>query len=473
MKMPEYLRRAEEDGEDPTTLFLERLRKQFPGHTAQRIREFQEFRRGNTESLLTYYGRLMNLAEDVVCTDGSMLISKFMGGLDEGLSGGLRMRVYELGADATLEEVFELAEKVESAQRRNEVYLPRVAERKRATWAVAMTHGDEGREEQRQEGRPDTRTCHRCGQKGHIRINCRNYDVCGKHGHRRSDCPEKSVEEIENQLGRLRAQLQALKGKEETGWYTREEEEEEEKQEPECSYAVLRVREDMRLRSGGRDGRGECVRKVGAWACIPATPKTEGKEEKVGAGVCVLVAADMEERDEQVGAEECVPTVAEAEGKNEKVGLQACTPATVEAEGKEEKMGIKACKSEVAEAVGKNEELGAWAGAPAAAEAEGKNEEVRVRAGVSAEMTSNWWQGELGIAGWEGPVWDTAQEREEAERKSKEVGAREWGQGSGGKGVGAREWGQGSACQQGKKWAILGERLRTGWPGREPRQQAT
>ncbi|CAI7882203.1 unnamed protein product, partial [Closterium sp. NIES-54] len=205
-------------------------------------------RRGNTESLLTYYGRLMNLAEDVVCTDGSMLISKFMGGLDEGLSGGLRMRVYELGADATLEEVFELAEKVESAQRRNEVYLPRVAERKRATWAVAMTHGDEGREEQRQEGRPDTRTCHRCGQKGHIRINCRNYDVCGKHGHRRSDCPEKSVEEIENQLGRLRAQLQALKGKEETGWYTREEEEEEEKQEPECSYAVLRVREDMRLR---------------------------------------------------------------------------------------------------------------------------------------------------------------------------------------------------------------------------------
>ncbi|CAI7752379.1 unnamed protein product, partial [Closterium sp. NIES-53] len=45
MKMPEWLRRAEEDGDDPTTLFLERLRKQFPGHTADRIRDFQEFRR--------------------------------------------------------------------------------------------------------------------------------------------------------------------------------------------------------------------------------------------------------------------------------------------------------------------------------------------------------------------------------------------------------------------------------------------
>ncbi|CAI7889725.1 unnamed protein product [Closterium sp. NIES-53] len=79
MKMKEWLRRAEEDDEDPTILFLERLRKQFPGHTAERIREFQEFRRGKTESLLTYYGRLMNLAEDVVCTDSSMLISKFLG----------------------------------------------------------------------------------------------------------------------------------------------------------------------------------------------------------------------------------------------------------------------------------------------------------------------------------------------------------------------------------------------------------
>ncbi|CAI7786097.1 unnamed protein product [Closterium sp. NIES-54] len=109
MKIGEWLRRAEEDGEDPTVLFLDRLRKQFPGHTAQRIREFQEFRRRDEESLLTYYGRLMNLAEDVVCTDSSMIISKFLNGLDKGLAGGLRMRVYELGAEATPEEVFELA----------------------------------------------------------------------------------------------------------------------------------------------------------------------------------------------------------------------------------------------------------------------------------------------------------------------------------------------------------------------------
>ncbi|CAI7820085.1 unnamed protein product [Closterium sp. NIES-54] len=118
MKIGEWLRRAEEDGEDPTVLFLDRLRKQFPGHTAQRIREFQEFRRRDEESLLTYYGQLMNLAEDVVCTDSSMIISKFLNGLDKGLAGGLRMRVYELGAEATPKEVFELAERVELAQRK-------------------------------------------------------------------------------------------------------------------------------------------------------------------------------------------------------------------------------------------------------------------------------------------------------------------------------------------------------------------
>ncbi|CAI5500560.1 unnamed protein product [Closterium sp. Naga37s-1] len=199
---------------------------------------------------------------------------------------------------------------------------------------------------------------------------------------------------------------------------------------------------EWRLRSGGRDGRGERVSKVGAWACIPAAADTEGKEEKVGAGVHVPAAADTEGKEkvgagvhvpaaadtkgkEKVGAGVYVPAAAEAEGKNEKVGVQVCTPAIAVAEGKEEKMGVMSCKPEVAEAVGKNKELGARAGAPAAAEAAGKNGEMRVRAGVSAEMTSNWWQGELGIARWEGPVWDTAQEREEAEMESKEVGARE------------------------------------------------
>ncbi|CAI7801065.1 unnamed protein product [Closterium sp. NIES-54] len=91
-------------GEDPTEAFLEQLHRQFHGHTAERIKEFQEFRRGRAESLLTYCNRLINVAEDVRCSDSSLLISKFLGGLDGAPGGGLRMRVYELGAEARLDE---------------------------------------------------------------------------------------------------------------------------------------------------------------------------------------------------------------------------------------------------------------------------------------------------------------------------------------------------------------------------------
>ncbi|CAI7799019.1 unnamed protein product [Closterium sp. NIES-53] len=126
MRIDELLWRAGRYGEDPTEAFLERLQRQFPGHTAERIREFQEFRRGRDESLLTYYNRLINVAEDVRCSDSSLLISKFLGGLDEALGGGLGLRVYELGAEARLEDVFDLAEKVELAQRRaSEAGMPR------------------------------------------------------------------------------------------------------------------------------------------------------------------------------------------------------------------------------------------------------------------------------------------------------------------------------------------------------------
>ncbi|CAI7905126.1 unnamed protein product [Closterium sp. NIES-54] len=76
MRMEELLWRAGKYGEDPTEAFMEQLQRQFPGHTAERIREFQEFRRGRAESLLTYYNRLINVAEDVKCADNSLLISK-------------------------------------------------------------------------------------------------------------------------------------------------------------------------------------------------------------------------------------------------------------------------------------------------------------------------------------------------------------------------------------------------------------
>ncbi|CAI7923264.1 unnamed protein product [Closterium sp. NIES-54] len=94
MRMEELLWRAGRYGEDPTEAFLERLQRQFPGHTVERIREFQEFSRGRAESLLTYHNRLINVAEDVRCTDNSLLISKFLGGLDEALGGEAEAGMY-------------------------------------------------------------------------------------------------------------------------------------------------------------------------------------------------------------------------------------------------------------------------------------------------------------------------------------------------------------------------------------------
>ncbi|CAI5498739.1 unnamed protein product [Closterium sp. Naga37s-1] len=55
-------------------------------------------------------------------------------------------------------------------------------------------------------------------------------------------------------------------------------------------------------------------------ACVPAAAEAEEKDEQVGAGVGVLAAAKIEERDEEAGARACVPAAAEAEGKGEKEG---------------------------------------------------------------------------------------------------------------------------------------------------------
>ncbi|CAI6004763.1 unnamed protein product [Closterium sp. NIES-65] len=42
---------------------------------------------------------------------------------------------------------------------------------------------------------------------------------------------------------------------------------------------------------------------------------------------------------------------------------------------------------------------------------------------IKVGMACDWGTGDLRVGGWEGPVWDKAQEQEEAERESKEVGA--------------------------------------------------
>ncbi|CAI7834033.1 unnamed protein product, partial [Closterium sp. NIES-53] len=277
-----------------------------------------EFRRGRSESLLTYYNRLINLAEDVTCGDMGLLVSKFLDGLDNTMGNGLdntmgnrlRMKVYEMGADTTLDEVFELAEKMELAQRKYEAYRPRTMERsRRPTWAAAIIPEEKDKAVDRGENRPETRTCHRCGQPGHICKDCKNCDSCGKPGHRRRECPEapkceicgrgghaakdcyqregaakKKLEEQGSwkQISRLQAQLQALgpRHEAEAGMYARDEEEEDVAQEEQGAlmawgvreddeveheeqpgYMTWRGREEMGLRSGGKDGRREQVRK--------------------------------------------------------------------------------------------------------------------------------------------------------------------------------------------------------------------
>ncbi|CAI5978084.1 unnamed protein product [Closterium sp. NIES-64] len=205
---------------------------------------------------------------------------------------------------------------------------------------------------------------------------------------------------------------------------------------------------------------------VEAWACVVAAAEEEGKEEKA----CVAAAVEEEGKEEKVGAQGCVAAAAEEEGKEEKVGAQACVAAAAKEGGKEAKVGAQARAVASAVAERKAKKKGAWACAPAAAEAEGKDEKVGARArvleaekqaqengmaeqhvkklweghpelmgedvgkeamrgpeadvrSITAEAACNRGQGDLWVAGWEGPVRDPAKKQEEAKWESKEEGA--------------------------------------------------
>ncbi|CAI5978360.1 unnamed protein product [Closterium sp. NIES-64] len=198
-------------------------------------------------------------------------------------------------------------------------------------------------------------------------------------------------------------------------------------------------------------GAEEKDEQVGAWECAPAAAEAEEKDEQVGAWVCAPAAAEAEEKDEQVGAGACVTAAAEAEEKDEKVGAGVCVTAAAKAEEKEEQVGAGVCVPAVAEAERKDEKVGAR---PCVLKAEKqvqgsmraeqhvrklreerpellgekmvkeavRGAETGVRS-IKVGMACDWGTGDLRVGGWEGPVWDKAQEQEEAERESKEVGA--------------------------------------------------
>ncbi|CAI5482619.1 unnamed protein product [Closterium sp. Yama58-4] len=117
----EWAARAAPGERDPTTRFLGMLEEQFPAQTPECVSEFREFRRRTGESLLAYYGRLVELVEDMGWHDQSRLISKFMNSLHHELRRDVSVQIFDMGARATLKEAYEIVKRVETGRRMHEI----------------------------------------------------------------------------------------------------------------------------------------------------------------------------------------------------------------------------------------------------------------------------------------------------------------------------------------------------------------
>ncbi|CAI7740206.1 unnamed protein product [Closterium sp. NIES-53] len=207
---------AEGEIVNPTARFLQLLWKEFAGQTKARVEEFRDFRRKKEESLLAYYCRLRELAEDLESTDERLLVRKFVRGLDEELKGVVRSTVYNIGADVTLKEVYSLTKKTEQAQRLLDLEDLEGKSRAKTSWvAVAVPDPASGSSR-----RADPRLCHTCGEHGHLKCECPNVptcEQCGKRGHQKEDCYSRlrdalgtTREELDVEVRRLQRRLEQL-----------------------------------------------------------------------------------------------------------------------------------------------------------------------------------------------------------------------------------------------------------------------
>ncbi|CAI7731682.1 unnamed protein product, partial [Closterium sp. NIES-53] len=105
------------------------------------------------------------------------LIGKFLNGMDQSMVKELWSKVFEMGWEASLQQVYELACRYETGLKLYELERAesRNAERRRGVW-MATPQVDSVRREEAPVA--DRRQCHRCWQTGHIQRDCSHAPRC-------------------------------------------------------------------------------------------------------------------------------------------------------------------------------------------------------------------------------------------------------------------------------------------------------